>query len=195
MGKNATTERAVGHDTTRAGLTTARKSGVCARFSQRREDGGEDAGLHAFCGARAVPPCAGVGGEEARVEVLQRGRGGVRNKLDKVVMTPDPAQAGKDINVTINGNIEREIKGGKLELQVLFHKVPVYKETDELCDRVVTECPTKGGDWVINAVQKLPSFTLPGSYELEVTATDEAGTELVCLVMAFDIQQPFLSVS
>jgi len=121
--------------------------------------------------------------------------GAYEAKLDKVVMTPDPAQAGKDINVTINGNIEREIKGGKLELQVLFHKVPVYKETDELCDRVVTECPTKGGDWVINAVQKLPSFTLPGSYELEVTATDEAGAELVCLVMAFDIQQPFLSVS
>merc|ERR1719310_657653 len=86
-------------------------------------------------------------------------------------------------------------EANKLELQVLFHKVPVYKETDELCDRVVTECPTKGGDWVINAVQKLPSFTLPGSYELEVTATDEAGAELVCLVMAFDIQQPFLSVS
>ena len=31
--------------------------------------------------------------------------GAYEAKLDKVVMTPDPAQAGKDINVTINGNI------------------------------------------------------------------------------------------
>ena len=63
---------------------------------------------------------------------------------------------------------------------MLFHKVPVYKETDELCDRVVTECPTKGGDWVINAVQKLPSFTLPVSADAPTPSDDDpAATRIV----------------
>merc|ERR1712178_521139 len=90
-------------------------------------------------------------------------------KVHNVSMSPDPARAGGEINIIIDGKIGREVQGGELDLKVLFHGIPVYKETDDLCDR--TSRPANG-DWIINAKQKLPKFALPGKYELQVNAMD-----------------------
>ena len=53
---------------------------------------------------------------------------------------------------------------GALDLTVLFHKIPVYKEHDDLCDRLES-CPANG-PFTVDAKQKLPPFTLPVSRPL-----------------------------
>merc|ERR1712046_129342 len=108
-------------------------------------------------------------------------------KVHNVSMSPDPARAGGEINIIIDGKIGREVQGGELDLKVLFHGIPVYKETDDLCDR--TSCPANG-DWIINAKQKLPKFALPGKYELQVNAMDSESSNLVCLVFGINIKPP-----
>merc|ERR1711907_64630 len=90
-------------------------------------------------------------------------------RIEDATVVPDPARAGKEINVIINGEIGRLVEGGDLDLTVLFHSIPVYKETDNLCDRL-DSCPAKG-DFVVDAKQKLPSFTLPVRHQLFVSAT------------------------
>ena len=82
----------------------------------------------------------------------------------------------------------REVKGGELDLKVLFHKIPVYKETDNLCDRL-DACPANG-PFLVDAKQSLPSFTLPGNYELQVTAKDMNDKSLVCLILELKIDGP-----
>jgi len=56
------------------------------------------------------------------------------------------------------------VQSGALDLTVLFHKIPVYKEHDDLCDRLES-CPANG-PFTVDAKQKLPPFTLPVSRPL-----------------------------
>merc|ERR1712060_576387 len=109
-------------------------------------------------------------------------------KTTNATVVPDPARAGKEINVLIDGEIGRVVQGGELDLTVLFHKVPVYKETDDLCDRL-DACPASGG-FIVDAKQKLPSFTLPGLYQLKITAKDTDKKRLVCMVLDLEIKGP-----
>jgi len=81
--------------------------------------------------------------------------------ISNVTVLPDPVRAGQEINVLIDGEIGRVVEGGELDLKVIFHKIPVYKETDDLCDRLET-CPANGA-FTVDAKQKLPPFTLPVS--------------------------------
>merc|ERR1712100_108036 len=91
-------------------------------------------------------------------------------KIVNATVLPDPARAGDEVNVIINGEIGREVPSGALDLTVLFHKIPVYKEHDDLCDRLES-CPANG-PFTVDAKQKLPPLTLPGTYQLKVTARD-----------------------
>lgn len=111
-------------------------------------------------------------------------------KIANATVIPDPARAGKDINVMISGEIGRVVEGGELDITVLFHKIPVYKETDNLCDRL-DACPANG-PFVVDAKQSLPSFTLPGKYQLKVTAKDDEDKKLVCMLLDLEIKGPSL---
>jgi len=82
----------------------------------------------------------------------------------------------------------RVVEGGELDLKVIFHKIPVYKETDDLCDRLET-CPANGA-FTVDAKQKLPPFTLPGKYQLQITAKDTEKKSLVCMMIDLDIKGP-----
>jgi len=111
-------------------------------------------------------------------------------KISNATVVPDPARAGQDINVMIDGEIGRVVEGGELDITVLFHKIPVYKETDDLCDRL-DACPANG-PFVVDAKQSLPSFTLPGKYQLKVTAKDDQDAKLVCMILDLEIKGPSL---
>merc|ERR1711970_773582 len=111
-------------------------------------------------------------------------------KIVNATVLPDPARAGDEINVIINGEIGRKVQSGALDLIVLFHKIPVYKEHDDLCDRLES-CPANG-PFTVDAKQKLPPFTLPaqGTYQLKVTAKDESAKEVVCMILDLQIKGP-----
>uniref|UniRef100_A0A7S2Z3Q3 MD-2-related lipid-recognition domain-containing protein n=1 Tax=Chloropicon laureae TaxID=464258 RepID=A0A7S2Z3Q3_9CHLO len=108
--------------------------------------------------------------------------------ISNVTVLPDPVRAGQEINVLIDGEIGRVVEGGELDLKVIFHKIPVYKETDDLCDRLET-CPANGA-FTVDAKQKLPPFTLPGKYQLQITAKDTEKKSLVCMMIDLDIKGP-----
>mmetsp|Transcript_14446 Transcript_14446/g.41105 ORF Transcript_14446/g.41105 Transcript_14446/m.41105 type:complete len:151 (-) Transcript_14446:63-515(-) len=109
-------------------------------------------------------------------------------RIMNATVVPDPARAGQEINVLIDGEIGRLVKGGELDLTVLFHRIPVYKEKDDLCDRLES-CPANGA-FTVNAKQKLPPFTLPGNYQLKITAKDTEDKDLVCMVLDLEIKGP-----
>jgi len=67
-------------------------------------------------------------------------------------------------------------------LTVFFHKVPVYKEEDDLCDR--TNCPAQGNFEVL-AKQKLPSFTLPVRKDTAVFVSLLIGHDLLTTRVLF----------
>ncbi|QDZ21962.1 hypothetical protein A3770_06p44800 [Chloropicon primus] len=109
-------------------------------------------------------------------------------RIMNATVVPDPARAGQEINVLIDGEIGRLVKGGELDLTVLFHRIPVYKEKDDLCDRLES-CPANGA-FTVNAKQKLPPLTLPGNYQLKITAKDTEDKDLVCMVLDLEIKGP-----
>merc|ERR1711924_83280 len=132
------------------------------------------------------PPPRGLDAGRARSQVeALRGRLGGENRERHGLAA---ARAGDEINVIINGEIGREVQSGALDLTVLFHKIPLYKEHDDLCDRLES-CPANG-PFTVDAKQKLPPFTLPGTYQLKVTAKDESAKEVVCMILALQIKGP-----
>jgi len=107
-------------------------------------------------------------------------------RIMNATVVPDPARAGQEINVLIDGEIGRLVKGGELDLTVLFHRIPVYKEKDDLCDRLES-CPANGA-FTVNAKQKLPPFTLPvGDHHPRTTSSPGQELEPDPLSLSFSL--------
>merc|ERR1712010_444733 len=137
---------------------------------------GHERQAHPLCvRGRPRPPPRGLDAGRARSQVeALRGRLGSENRERHGLAGP--------------GEIGREVQSGALDLTVLFHKIPVYKEHDDLCDRLES-CPANG-PFTVDAKQKLPPFTLPGTYQLKVTAKDESAKEMVCMILDLQIKGP-----
>lgn len=56
-------------------------------------------------------------------------------------------------------NAGLELASGSLELDVFFHGVPIYYETQDLCKD--TTCPIKKGPYEIHVAQYFPPITPP----------------------------------
>merc|ERR1711959_112790 len=148
----------------RAKRATRRRAQAKARGHERQ--------AHPLC-VRGRPRRLDAGRSRSQVEAL-RGRLGGENRERHGLAGP--------------GEIGREVPSGALDLTVLFHKIPVYKEHDDLCDRLES-CPANG-PFTVDAKQKLPPFTLPGTYQLKVTAKDESAKEVACMILDLQIKGP-----
>lgn len=99
---------------------------------------------------------------------------------------PAIAHAGQEVVFRINGTLDREIAGGKLEVGIDYLGFRVYSSTGDLCDAV--SCPMAPGKHTLELRQKLPAATPPGPYlgVFQATAAD-GGPLLFCVDINFHV--------
>lgn len=109
---------------------------------------------------------------------------------DAVLLSPDPPQTGQDIYFDIKGAYKDEniIPSGDLKVTVNFMGTPIYETEWDLCSK--TNCPIAPGEIDIHYSQTLPPITPPGDYQVQLIASADSGSELLCLLVDFSIAPP-----
>ena len=77
--------------------------------------------------------------------------------LSSITLNPNPPQIGRDVRITVKGDATREIRDNtKIKLSVYLGKLPVYKQTYDLCQEgkaYGVQCPLPvGSDQTISVV-------------------------------------------
>lgn len=106
----------------------------------------------------------------------------------KVELTPDPPTIGEKVLFSIKGQADREVASGSLDIAVNYQGMDIFQDSKDLCAR--TTCPIKQGPLDITYSQELPPIAPPGEYEVQVTARDESGAALMCIVVDFELVPP-----
>ncbi|CAH9098924.1 unnamed protein product [Cuscuta epithymum] len=106
-------------------------------------------------------------------------------KVSGVDITPSPVQRGINTTFSISAYSDKDISGGKMQIDVKYWIFNVYSETHDLCEE--TPCPISAGDFVIAHTQALPGITPPGSYTLTMKMMDGKKHELACISFDFSI--------
>eukprot|EP00775_Hariotina_reticulata_P010842 gene10841-biopygen12781 len=109
---------------------------------------------------------------------------------DHVDLVPDPPAAGGQVTFKIEGNAVHDVPAGLISINVTFAGTQIYEEVDDLCSK--TSCPIKTGPIAITYVQDLPPIAPPGDYDVQVVARDLQNTELMCVVVHFEMLPPSL---
>merc|ERR1712072_710235 len=149
---------------------------------------GHERQAHPLCvRGRPRPPPRGLDAGRARSQVeALRGRLGGENRERHGLA--GPGESGR----RDKRDRQRRDREGSAERRFgLDRDLPQdsrVQEHDDLCDRLES-CPANG-PFTVDAKQKLPPFTLPGTYQLKVTAKDESGKEVVCMILDLQIKGP-----
>ncbi|KAF5840745.1 hypothetical protein DUNSADRAFT_15603 [Dunaliella salina] len=108
----------------------------------------------------------------------------------EVALSPDPGLIGTPATFKINGMLKEDVTGGAVGIEVSFSGVPIFATSEDLCNKFAGACPRPAGPVDITIVEALPPIAPPGFYGLRLTAQDQAGTDLLCLTVDFELQLP-----
>mmetsp|Transcript_2590 Transcript_2590/g.5939 ORF Transcript_2590/g.5939 Transcript_2590/m.5939 type:complete len:171 (-) Transcript_2590:497-1009(-) len=110
--------------------------------------------------------------------------------IKDVALSPDPGLIGTPATFKINGMLKEDVTGGSVGIEVSFSGVPIFATSEDLCAKFAGACPRPAGPVDITIVEALPPIAPPGFYGLRLTARDQAGTDLLCLSVDFELQLP-----
>jgi len=107
-----------------------------------------------------------------------------------VVMSPDPAEPGRDATFTAIGDLgKEEVAGGSWYAEAYLGKIPVAKFTGEVCGIANCTCPCQGPTGLTAAITlPIPGDSPPGSTIFSVlTAVDQNDNQFFCINGTFKI--------
>lgn len=114
------------------------------------------------------------------------GQGNTEASLNKVTVTPEPVKAGQDFTLVFDADIAvSTVQSATFKTQVYLMGVPVYSQTDNLCD--LNPCPMSKGRSTVKFTTLLPSMAPPGWYSLHIEGVDQDGAAAMCADIAFTI--------
>eukprot|EP00884_Botryococcus_braunii_P020413 jgi/Botrbrau1/7055/Bobra.0165s0078.1 len=108
--------------------------------------------------------------------------------ISAVTLKPDPPSPGVTVDFAIKGTSGLELTNGTLELDVYFHGLLIYYETQDLCKD--TTCPVKKGPYEIHVAQNFPPITPPGTYVVKMIGSAGDEEQLLCLIVEFNVVPP-----
>ncbi|KAK9806286.1 hypothetical protein WJX72_008559 [[Myrmecia] bisecta] len=113
--------------------------------------------------------------------------------IQHVTLTPENPAPGNTVEFTIQATSDTAVASGTLDIGVTYRGLPVWSESDDLCDK--TTCPITKGPVEIAWSVAFPIITPPGPYVVTLTASDSGGSQLLCLVVNFDLSSSSSSSS
>ncbi|GAX80841.1 hypothetical protein CEUSTIGMA_g8276.t1 [Chlamydomonas eustigma] len=107
----------------------------------------------------------------------------------EVSLTPDPPVIGGSAQFDIIANSEEDIiKSGTVDITISFAGVDIFSKSDDLCDKAA--CPILKGPTKVTLVELLPPIAPPGDYGLKLVAKGSDSSELLCLLVNFELVMP-----
>ncbi|QDZ20485.1 ML domain-containing protein [Chloropicon primus] len=100
--------------------------------------------------------------------------------VTSVRMNRYPPRAGDRVKLSVRGFHSEPVTGGTIDFGASFKGMSLYKGSEDLCRR--SKCPVlPSGEYRYRASERLPRFTPPGVYGLDVNVHDQDGKEILCL--------------
>eukprot|EP00199_Chlamydomonas_sp_CCMP681_P003575 CAMPEP_0119115728 /NCGR_PEP_ID=MMETSP1180-20130426/51900_1 /TAXON_ID=3052 ORGANISM="Chlamydomonas cf sp, Strain CCMP681" /NCGR_SAMPLE_ID=MMETSP1180 /ASSEMBLY_ACC=CAM_ASM_000741 /LENGTH=183 /DNA_ID=CAMNT_0007104817 /DNA_START=55 /DNA_END=606 /DNA_ORIENTATION=- len=108
--------------------------------------------------------------------------------VSSVILSPDPPIIGTPATFKVQGSTGIAVDSGTVDIQVSFSGVEIFATSEDLCAK--TSCPVAPGEVLVTLVEALPPIAPPGEYGLRLTGRDNAGAELMCLEVVFELVLP-----
>jgi len=117
--------------------------------------------------------------------------------IDKVVLTPNPPQAGATLTIQASGTVKETIQeGAYVKLQVKYGYVKLLDQTADLCEQVKNvdlECPIEAGKISIIKDVELPKEIPPGKYTVNADVYSVDDDHITCLTATVTFPRKFLT--
>lgn len=103
-------------------------------------------------------------------------------KIDSLTFDPSPLQVGKPFSLTLKGNLDKSIRGGKSTMDVSYLGVKILSKTVMNCDYpALFKCPTDVGPHTYSISDTIPAVTPRGTYSGKLSAVDQDGEQIICI--------------
>eukprot|EP00475_Leptophrys_vorax_P020352 TRINITY_DN2782_c0_g1_i3.p1 TRINITY_DN2782_c0_g1~~TRINITY_DN2782_c0_g1_i3.p1 ORF type:complete len:591 (-),score=162.89 TRINITY_DN2782_c0_g1_i3:2053-3825(-) len=103
-------------------------------------------------------------------------------------VTPFPPVAGKDVTITAQGQLSKDLTEGSFELDVALDGITLVKKTGDVCTFSPSfKCPQKAGAVKIDYTVNVPSIAPAGHYTATLKANHADSTPIICVSVNFDL--------
>jgi len=99
--------------------------------------------------------------------------------VSNVDIAPNPPVKGQLVSVAITGNIDEQVTSGKVAINVKFVGIPIFSQSNNWGDG--TSLPAGPGVITYKYSITIPSIAPPGSYEIDVSFTDQNNSPVACV--------------
>jgi len=105
--------------------------------------------------------------------------------IEKVILTPNPPEAGKTLKIEATGTVKETIQeGAYVNLQVKYGYIRLINTQADLCKEIKNvdlECPIEKGKISIIKEVELPKEIPPGKYTVEADVFTTDDDHVTCL--------------
>ncbi|KAK4148596.1 ML domain-containing protein [Chaetomidium leptoderma] len=105
--------------------------------------------------------------------------------IEKVMLTPNPPEAGQTLVIEASGTVKETIlDGAYVNLEVKYGYIRLVKTQADLCKEIKNvdlECPIEKGEISILKSVDLPSQIPPGKYTVQADVYSKDGVHITCL--------------
>jgi cathepsin B len=118
----------------------------------------------------------------APVPYTNCGTGNDHIVIKSVSASPFPPTKGSPITVNATGVLDEGVTSGNYELKVSYLGIPLLDKKGDLCTLDPSfPCPFKAGPITISKTETIPSVAPSGAYDIQLSATDQNGQQLLCI--------------
>jgi len=105
--------------------------------------------------------------------------------IDKVDLSPNPPEAGKELIIEATGTVKEQIEeGAYVKLQVKYGYIRLVNMQADLCEQIGNvdlECPIEKGVLTVTKSVELPNEIPPGKYTVHADVFTKDGDHITCL--------------
>ncbi|KAK0630631.1 putative phosphatidylglycerol/phosphatidylinositol transfer protein [Bombardia bombarda] len=105
--------------------------------------------------------------------------------IEKVVLSPNPPEAGATLTIEATGTVKETIEDGAyVNLQVKYGYIRLINTQADLCKEIKNvdlDCPIEKGKIAITKAVELPKEIPPGKYTVEADVFDKDKKHITCL--------------
>ena len=108
--------------------------------------------------------------------------------IEKVTISPDPPEVGKNVTVTATVNMKEQVSGGTINVDIHVSFIHI-KKTLDLCatlEKAGKTCPIAAGSATTTITQHIPGSP-KGHAKGTIKVNDDNGKEIACVEINLEI--------
>lgn len=147
------------------------------------------AGLFAVGSTHHAPN--GTDPSEVHFEPCKKGADNIFD-VSTINLSPNPPQAGRNLDITVHGNLKQEAEAGSImKVVIKSGLIPLLKLKFDFCEGVNTTCPVKAGDVTFSKGQWIDERVPTGwSYLIKVKVLGKDKKQWGCVKVPITVVDP-----